>query len=183
MDETDGAATGLTESQLSTTDRSDLDMAGRTAATLDPLDRRILETLRREGRISVRELATRLRISRAGAYARIERLHKSGVITGYGARIDPHRYGYAISAYVHVTLKQRSWRGFVERLASLPQVEHVALVSGEHDVVLLVRAADVAELRDVVLDRLQAMPEVEGTRTTFILDEVITAGVEAEDVG
>ncbi|MDQ1688758.1 MAG: hypothetical protein QOK42_1733 [Frankiaceae bacterium] len=183
MDQTHGTADGHPVSQLSSADPSDLDMAGRSAATLDPLDLRILETLRREGRISVRELASRLRISRAGAYARIERLHKSGVITGYGARIDPQRYGYAISAYVHVTLKQRSWRGFVERLASLRQVEHVALVSGEHDVVLLVRAADIQELRDVVLDRLQAMPEVEGTRTTFILDEVITAGVEAEDVG
>ena len=183
MDETDvpGGSDGI--SQLSIQGPDDVDAAGRTAAALDPLDRRILETLRREGRISVRELAARLRISRAGAYARIERLHRGGVITGYGARIDPRRYGYAISAYVHVTLKQRSWRGFVERLAALPQVEHVALVSGEHDVVLLVRAADVPELRDVVLDRLQAMPEVEGTRTTFILDEVITAGVEAEDVG
>jgi DNA-binding Lrp family transcriptional regulator len=183
MDQTDGLSAPLGVSQLSTRDPAELDEAGRSAAALDPLDRRILETLRREGRISVRELASRLRISRAGAYARIERLHKNGVITGYGARIDPQRFGYAISAYVHVTLRQRSWRGFVDRLAALPQIEHVALVSGEHDVVLLVRAADVAELRDVVLDRLQAMPEVEGTRTTFILDEVITAGVEAEDLG
>jgi DNA-binding Lrp family transcriptional regulator len=183
MDQTDGREPSKTLSQLSTQSPEDLDTAGRTEVVLDQLDRRILETLRREGRISVRELASRLRISRAGAYARIERLHANGVITGYGARIDPQRFGYAISAYVHVTLKQRSWRGFVERLAALPQVEHVALVSGEHDVVLLVRAADVAELRDVVLDRLQAMPEVEGTRTTFILDEVITAGVQAEDLG
>ena len=183
MDQTDGPSYPSGVSQLSTADPSDPDGAGRSAAPLDALDRKILEILRREGRISVRELASRLRISRAGAYARIERLHSAGVITGYGARIDPRRFGYAISAYVHVTLKQRSWRSFVARLADLPQVEHVALVSGEHDVVLLVRASDVPELRDVVLDRLQGMPEVEGTRTTFILDEVTTAGVEAEDLG
>lgn len=145
---------------------------GRMAAALDEVDRRIVELLRADGRISVRKLAEQVNISRANAYARIERLTSSGVITGYHATIDPHRYGYTVSAYLAVKLRQRSWREFTQRLVDMPEVEHAAMVSGGYDGLLLVRTTDSDALRDVVLDRLQAMPEVMATHTMFILDEL-----------
>jgi DNA-binding Lrp family transcriptional regulator len=51
-------------------------------------------------------------------------------------------------------------------------VWHGALVSGENDLVLLVRTHDAASLRDLVLNRFQAMPDVLSTQTVFILDEM-----------
>ncbi|MEV4312687.1 Lrp/AsnC family transcriptional regulator [Actinocrispum sp. NPDC049592] len=145
---------------------------GRMAPVLDEIDRNIVELLRADGRISVRKLAEQVNVSRANAYARIERLTASGVITGYHATIDPHRYGYTVSAYLAVKLRQRSWREFTERLADMPEVEHAAMVSGGYDGLLLVRTTDSDALRDVVLDRLQSMPEVMATHTMFILDEL-----------
>jgi DNA-binding Lrp family transcriptional regulator len=145
---------------------------GRMAPLLDDIDRKIVELLRSDGRISVRKLAEQVNVSRANAYARIERLTASGVITGYHATIDPHRYGYTVSAYLAVKLRQRSWREFAERLADMPEIEHAAMVSGGYDGLLLVRTTDSDALRDVVLERLQAMPEVMATHTMFILDEL-----------
>jgi len=55
----------------------------------DDVDHRILDTLGRNGRMSMRELAEVVHISRANAYARVERLQSSGVIRGYRADIDP----------------------------------------------------------------------------------------------
>ena len=144
---------------------------GRSAA-LDDTDRRIIAELRADGRMSMRALATKLHISRAGAYARVERLQRDGVITGYTAVVDPERYGFDISAYVYLKISQHSWKEVRRRIAEIPEVWHGALVSGENDLVLLVRTHDAASLRDLVLNKFQTMPDVLATQTVFILDEM-----------
>jgi DNA-binding Lrp family transcriptional regulator len=146
---------------------------GRSAAvTLDDTDRRIISALRTDGRMSMRTLAAKLHISRAGAYARVERLQRDGVITGYAAVVDPERYGFDISAYVHLKISQHSWKEVRRRIAEIPEVWHGTLVSGENDLVLLVRTHDAASLRDLVLNRFQTMPDVLSTQTVLILDEM-----------
>jgi DNA-binding Lrp family transcriptional regulator len=117
-------------------------------------------------------LAAALHISRANVYTRVARLEQAGVITGYAATIDPQRFGYGVSAYVYLKITQQSWKALHQRLLSIPAVEHCALVAGEYDIVLLVRAADVAALRDVVVMQLQDMPEVRSTHTVIIFDDV-----------
>jgi DNA-binding Lrp family transcriptional regulator len=62
------------------------------------------------------------------------------------------------------------------QLLGIPGVDHVAMLSGEHDIVLRVRARDAAALRDVVLTRLQAMPEVRATQTVLIFEELSPGG-------
>jgi DNA-binding Lrp family transcriptional regulator len=145
--------------------------AGRIA-DLDATDRRIVDALRADGRLSMRALAERLHISRASVYARVERLHSAGVVTGYTATIDPERYGYGLAAYIYVKISQHSWKVVRERLIALPEVAHGALVSGEFDLVLLVRTRDATSLRDLVLTELQGMPDVLSTQTVLIFDEM-----------
>ena len=106
-------------------------------ATLDDLDRQIVATLRANGRISMRALASELHISRANAYARVDRLERDGVITGYSAIINPQKYGYGLSAYVFLKIAQQSWKKVRNQVLSIPEVDHAALVSGEHDIMLL----------------------------------------------
>jgi DNA-binding Lrp family transcriptional regulator len=144
----------------------------RHPATLDDTDHALVELLRSDGRASVRALADELHISRATAYARLDRLQRDGVITGYAARVDPERYGYGISAYVYLKISQHSWKAVRRRVQQIDEVWHAALVSGENDLVLLVRTHDAASLRDLVLNDLQTMPDVVSTQTVLILDEV-----------
>ena len=143
-------------------------------AALDDIDLRILAALRADGRLSMRALADKLHISRANAYTRVERLEFSQVITGYTATVDPRRCGYGLSAYVFLKIAQQSWKAVRREVLSIPEVDHAALVSGEHDIMLLVRTRDAAALRDVVLTRLQGMPEVASTHTVLIFDEQST---------
>jgi DNA-binding Lrp family transcriptional regulator len=140
-------------------------------APMDDIDRKIVEALRADGRMSMRALADLIHISRASAYARVTRLENDGVITGYAAVIDPVRAGYALSAYVYLDIAQRSWKSVRGQLLKMPEVDHVALVSGGHDIVLRVRARDAVSLRDVVLTRLQDLPEVHSTQTVLIFEE------------
>lgn len=141
------------------------------ASPLDDTDRRILDALTRDGRMSMRTLAETLHISRANAYARVERLQKSGVIRGFRADVDPVLSGLGTSAYVTLNVRQAAWRPIAERLQSLPGIAHIALVGGEFDVVLLVRARDNADLRRLVLDEIQGMDGVVSTRTLLVFEE------------
>lgn len=141
------------------------------ASTLDSTDRRILDALTRDGRMSMRTLAETLHISRANAYARVERLQSSGVIRGYRADVDPVLSGLGTSAYVTLNVRQADWRTIRQQLQALPGVVHIALVGGEFDVVLLVRATDNADLGRVVLDEIQGMTGIIATRTLLVFEE------------
>ncbi|MGH3533194.1 MAG: Lrp/AsnC family transcriptional regulator, partial [Pseudonocardiaceae bacterium] len=134
-------------------------------------DRRMLSILVDEGRASVNEVAARAGVSRATAYARYDRLMASGVIRGFRADVDPHAIGLDIAAMIMINVEQGSWPTTRDKVSRLPGVEYVAMTSGEFDFVLLVRVPDIAALRDVVLYRLQGMPEVRSTHTVFVLDE------------
>jgi DNA-binding Lrp family transcriptional regulator len=147
-------------------------VSGRTVPALDDVDRAMLAELSTDGRLAVRALAERLHISRTNAYARLERLMTEGVITGFGARIDPRRAGLGTSAYIMVTVEQTSWRTMATDLHAIPYVDHVALVGGDFDILLLVRTPDNTTLRDVVLERLQALEGVRSTRTWLIFEEL-----------
>ncbi|MGW0734345.1 Lrp/AsnC family transcriptional regulator [Streptomyces sp. NPDC002851] len=138
---------------------------------LDAIDRDILRMLQTDGRASIRSVAERVHVSRANAYARINRLLEDGVIRGFGARIDHERAGQGASAYITLKIVQDSWRTVREQLRELPGAAHIALVSGDFDVLLLVHTPDNRTLRELVLTRLQAIPEVLSTRTLLVFEE------------
>jgi DNA-binding Lrp family transcriptional regulator len=138
---------------------------------LDAVDQDILRMLQADGRASVRSVAERVHVSRANAYARINRLVEDGVIRGFGARVDHERAGHGTSAYITLKIVQNSWRTVREQLRRLPGASHIALVGGDFDVLLLVHTPDNRTLRELVLTRLQAIPEVLSTRTLLVFEE------------
>ncbi|MFE2011663.1 Lrp/AsnC family transcriptional regulator [Streptomyces sp. NPDC059491] len=141
------------------------------ARPLDAIDRDILRLLQTDGRASVRSVAERVHVSRANAYARINRLIDDGVIRGFSARVNHERAGHGASAYITLKIVQNSWRTVREQLRALPGAAHIALVSGDFDVLLLVHTPDNRTLRELVLTRLQSIPEVLSTRTLLVFEE------------
>lgn len=142
-----------------------------SAIPLDDVDRALIAALLTDGRASIRALAEQLHISRATAYARLDRLTEAGVIEGFTARVNPELAGLGTSAYVLVSVEQNSWQEVHEALVAVPEVEHVALVAAEWDLIALVRARDNAALRNVVFDQVQPIPGVTGTRTLLVFAE------------
>jgi DNA-binding Lrp family transcriptional regulator len=138
---------------------------------MDETDHRILDVLRADARISVRDLAAQVHVSRASAYARFKRLRETGVIRGFTVDVDPTALGLGLPAYVHVRIKQNSWQQFSARALVLPEAVHVALVAGDFDVTLLVRTRDAEHLRELVLERIQSMPEVLATQTVLVFED------------
>nr|WP_314843049.1 Lrp/AsnC family transcriptional regulator [uncultured Microbacterium sp.] len=139
--------------------------------TLDDVDHAILDELRRDARASMTAIADTVHISRAGVHSRIRRMTDGGVITGYSVRTDPVLLGQHASAYVTLAIEQASWQDVSARLRAIPEIEHMALVGGDFDVILLVRATDARDLRRIVLEDIQAIPFIRSTRTTLIFED------------
>lgn len=138
---------------------------------LDAVDQTIVAALRRDGRQSIPALSEAVGISRATAYTRFDRLCANGVITGFTARVDPTAVGLDITALVLITVAQSDWRDLKAKVTGLPHVEWLGLTTGSFDFVVLVRARDLAELRDVVLEGLLSLEGIQNAQTIVVLDE------------
>lgn len=138
---------------------------------LDDIDRAILAVMSDDARVSMTALAETVHISRAGAHARVKRMVTSGIIANFTVRIDPVLAGQHASAYVTLSVDQPQWQKVRARLNEIEEIEHIALVGGDFDVMLLVRARDNRHLRRVVLEDIQAIPSVRNTRTLLIFED------------
>ena len=138
---------------------------------LDATDRAIIAELSRDGRLSVAALAERVHVSRAHCYSRLNRLQDAGAITGFTVTVDPERLGFGASAHVALKLRQHNWRELRAQLLSIPEVSQVSLVGGNMDVMIMVRARDIADLRRVVFEHLQSLPGVVDTQTYMIFED------------
>jgi Lrp/AsnC family leucine-responsive transcriptional regulator len=148
-------------------------MSSITSTKMDDVDMRLLEVLGRDARASVAAIATRVGVSRATAYNRIDRLEGSGLIKGYTIRVDASRAGTPVTAIVMLNGGQHSWKPLQQLIAGLPAVQHAFYVTGAADVVLVVRVAGIEQLRDLILHQLQQLPGIRGTQTLMVLDEVV----------
>jgi Lrp/AsnC family transcriptional regulator, leucine-responsive regulatory protein len=140
---------------------------------LDAIDRRILSVLQSEGRISNLDLAERVGLSPTPCGRRVRRLEESGVITGYGARINSAALGLGVSVIVTVRLARQSPRDISEFLAAVnrqPEITECLLVTGNLDYILRLKVRDVEALRDFILSKLKSIPCVAETSTLLVLE-------------
>jgi DNA-binding Lrp family transcriptional regulator len=150
-------------------------MGGSAVPDLDATDRRIIDLLRSDGRISVNALAEAVGVSRANAYRRMDRLRDNGVIRGFSARVDAALVGRPITAVLLLAVQQKHWRSVRSMLTNLAEdgVEYLAATAGPFDFVALIRTPDMTTLRDVILGKVHATPGVISTQTICVLDEVL----------
>jgi len=142
------------------------------ASDLDAIDVAMVQELQQDARLSIRALAQHLNISRANAYVRFNRLVDTGVIQGFTAVVDHAALGLQTSAYVEVSMEQNAWRSVRAALATISSVQHVSLLGGAFDALVLIRTYDNNSLRNVILDELQSIEGITSTRTLLIFEEV-----------
>lgn len=123
---------------------------------IDRLDADLLALLSSEPRIGVLEASRRLGVARGTVQARLDRLQRSGVVTGFGPDVDPVALGYPVTAFCSLEIRQgRGHRVVAEHLAQVPEVIEAHTISGAGDLLIRVVArsnADLQRVIDVVVD-------------------------------
>jgi Lrp/AsnC family leucine-responsive transcriptional regulator len=140
---------------------------------LDTIDLRLLLLLSEDARISQRSLARELGMSPPAVADRLARLHRQGVITGYGVRLDWSALGYPTIVYLTVTAVQGYEQGTImARLAALPEVDEVMLVTGDFDMLVRVRVRDHTHLRDLLINSVWQIEGIQRTETSLTIAEM-----------
>ena len=143
---------------------------------LDAIDRRILETLQKQGRLSNQELSERVGLSPSASHRRVQRLEEEeGYIKGYVALLDPRKLGRTTTVFVEITLAGQADEvldAFEKAVARIPEVLECHLMSGSADFLLKVAALDTEDFARIHRRSLATIPGVQGIQSSFALRTV-----------
>ena len=140
---------------------------------LDEYDRKIIRGLQANGRLTNIEVAELVGLSHSSCSRRIARLEKEGVIVGYRALTNRNKLGLTVRAYCGVIRDVHTkWDTLARDLSTVAGVVSVMAVSGEVDLMLEIVARDMQHYSQVVLRDISKIQGVNGTRSTFVLEEI-----------
>ena len=137
---------------------------------LDETNRRIVDELRTEARLSMAELGRRVNLSAPAVADRVQRLEREGVITGYQATIDPKAIGYPLAAVVRIRPASRQLHKIPEVAGEIPEVVECYRITGEDCFFVKLH--------------LRAMEDLEGILDRFVLyGQTTTSIIHSAPVG
>ncbi|MGB5669597.1 MAG: Lrp/AsnC family transcriptional regulator [Sedimenticolaceae bacterium] len=144
---------------------------------IDRYDRRILEVLQHEGRISNQELAERIGLSPSPCLRRVRALEESGVIAGYRAILDARQLGLSLLALIHISMDRHTperFANFEQKVAELPQVLECLLITGQDaDYQLKVVVPDMEGYQALLLNKITRIEGVTGVHSSFVMRRVV----------
>lgn len=151
---------------------------------MDKIDRQIISLLREDGRISVTDLAARVRLSVSTCHRRLKELESSGVILGYRAEVDPTKLGLSFEAVVMVTMgrtDQSTIAAFEKAVVEQEAIVSAERMFGETDYMLRTLTNDLAGYQELYDTVLGTLPGVERLTSTMVMKPLNQAMSETWD--
>lgn len=143
--------------------------------SLDATDRRLIDVLQKDGRITNLDLAKSCGISPAACHDRVKRLRETGVIRATVALIEPKALDCDLLIFVEVLLDRTTddvFRAFAEHVGSIPEILECHMVAGGFDYLIKARVSDMSAYRTFLGNILASVPGVRETRTYAVLEQV-----------
>ena len=145
------------------------------AEILDETDLQILKTLQKNAKLTTKELADAVHLTPTPVFERQKRLEKKGYIKKYVAILDPEKLDQGLLVFCKVKLKQINREiaeAFTRRVQLIPEVTECYNTSGAYDYLLKVRARDMKQYQEFVLNKLGEIENVGAIESTFVMSEV-----------
>ena len=145
------------------------------AEILDETDLQILKTLQKNAKLTTKELADAVHLTPTPVFERQKRLEKKGYIKKYVAVLDAEKLGLSLQVYCKVKMKQINHEiadAFSRQIQRIPEVTECYNTSGSYDYLLKVRARDMKQYQEFVLNKLGEIENVSSIESTFVMNEV-----------
>ena len=142
---------------------------------LDRIDRRILELLQKDARISNQDLAERVSLTPAPVLRRVRALEEAGLIRGYVALLDPAKLGLGLFAYVTVKLDKKGRmpiEQFRRAVQGWPEVIACHSTTGDMDYLLQVYVKDLEHFNRFIMNTVLKQGGVVDIKSSFALERV-----------
>ena len=140
---------------------------------LDRIDRKIVQLLQNNGRISNKELAAQVELAPSTCLERLRRLSQAGIIKGFHADVEAKALGIGLQAIYFIELskhKREVVTKFQEEVLQIPEVVAAYLIAGRYDFLVHVAVRDTQHLWDLALDAFTSRPEVTSIETALIFN-------------
>jgi Lrp/AsnC family leucine-responsive transcriptional regulator len=136
---------------------------------VDAIDRRLVELLRTNARLSYAELARQVGLSAPAVHERVGKLETSGVLRGYHADVDPEAVGLGVTALIGIVQDSAvDMEQLMKTLSDMTEIESCYFMAGEEAFLLKARVGTIAELEHLII-RLNRTAGVARTRTAIAL--------------
>ena len=142
---------------------------------IDQFDRKIMEALSGDGRLSVTDLAARVGLSKTPCQLRLKRLLAEGYIDGFKAVIHPSKLQMEHIAFAEVRLThthEEALKAFNAAVKKVREVEECHMIAGRIDYLLKVRTTDIRRYRQVLGEKISSLPHVASTSTAVAMESV-----------
>jgi len=144
---------------------------------MDRYDRRILELLQKDGRLTNLELAEQIGLSPSPCLRRVRALEESGIIHGYHALLDAQKLGLTLTALVYISMDRHTperFANFDASIRTLPEVLECLLITGQDaDYQIKVVVRDMQAFQHLLLDQITRIDGVTGVHSSFVLRRVV----------
>lgn len=141
---------------------------------IDEIDRKLMNVLQDNSRITIRELSEKLHLSTTPIHERIKKLEKNGFIREYVTLLDPKKIGRKLTVFVSVTLLNHSKEiidEFEEEMKKMPEVMECYYVSGTWDFMLKIQCEDMESYHDFVIHKFSVIKNVTQFYSAFVMSE------------
>ncbi|MEM6680915.1 MAG: Lrp/AsnC family transcriptional regulator [Pseudomonadota bacterium] len=142
---------------------------------MDTTDHKILSVLQRDSRQPIHETARQVGLSQSACHRRISLLEKSGVIEGYGARVNPDTLGLSMSFYLEVSLSSQSEAvllAFETAVQNCSEILECHLMTGSADYLIRLAARDTKDYESLYRTRIAALPHVARIQSSMVMKTV-----------
>ncbi|MBL6962900.1 MAG: Lrp/AsnC ligand binding domain-containing protein [Bacteroidetes bacterium] len=144
---------------------------------IDILDRKILDLITLDARIPFLEVARKCQISGAAVHQRVQKLVQAGIISGSGFNINPKGLGYMTCAFIGIQVNLISTSTHDEvfnRIREIPEIVECHHITGRYSLLLKIFARDNEHLKNLIVEKIQSIPEIISTETFISLQEGFT---------
>lgn len=130
---------------------------------LDIIDRKILEILQTDAKITNSQLSKEIGLSQAPTLERVKKLEQSGIIKSYHAILDKEKLGLGVNIFMLVTLsghKQNQIKAFIDKINKISEVIECHHITGQGDFLLKIIAKDIPAYQSLILEKLSQIEEI-----------------------
>jgi len=148
---------------------------------LDSIDRKILRILQNDGRITTKELASKLHLTNTPVYERVRKLEKAGIIEKYVAKLNPEKLNRNMVIFIDVNLRKHTKEAvdnFRKAVLTFPEVVEFHNVTGEYDVHLKIMLNDMAEFKIFIEEKLSGLDYVNTFHSSFAISSETKTGFD-----
>lgn len=146
---------------------------------IDILDKNILSELLTDARKAYSEIAKRYKVSPATIHVRVEKMRAAGIIAGTHLAINPKALGYEVCCYIGITLRKAGdYPSAIAKLETLEEVIEAHYTTGQYNVFIKILTHSIEDLQHILINRVQAIPEIQSTDTLISLQQPIKRDIQ-----